>query len=143
MKKFFSVRAHAGEVDLVLLLLRIVCGYAFILHGWGKIQNPMGWMGPDAAIPGVFLALAAVAEFFGGIALIIGLFTHLAALGLVITMAVAVFMHAFLLGDPFVHPTGGAAFELGAVYLLVFLLFLVIGPGRFSADHKIFGSKGA
>ena len=66
------------DMDVVLLLIRLVMGYAFILHGWGKIQNPMGWMGPDATVPGVLQLLAAVSEFGGGIALIIGLLTRLA-----------------------------------------------------------------
>jgi putative oxidoreductase len=42
------------RVSTGLFLLRVVAGLAFILHGWGKIQNPFGWMGPDANIPGIF-----------------------------------------------------------------------------------------
>jgi hypothetical protein len=49
-----------------LLLLRLVMGAAFVLHGWPKIQNPFGWMGPEATMPGILIALAAVAEFGGG-----------------------------------------------------------------------------
>ena len=37
-----------------------VAGLAFALHGWSKIQNPMGWMGPDAFAPGFMQALAAM-----------------------------------------------------------------------------------
>jgi uncharacterized membrane protein YphA (DoxX/SURF4 family) len=57
-----------------LLVLRIVTGLAFTMHGWGKIQSPGGpfhWMDqmPDAP-PGPIQALAVLAEFGGGIALI-------------------------------------------------------------------------
>jgi len=73
--------------------------------------------------------------------LILGLFTRLGALGLMLTMLVAVIMHAFIMGDPFVNLTGGGSFEPATVYFLISLLILVIGPGRFSLDHKFFGSK--
>lgn len=139
MKKFFSVRNLSVDIDCVLLLTRIVTGIAFILHGWGKIQNPMNWMGPDSPVPGFLQFLGAFAEFGGGIALIVGFLTRLAALGLGITMVVAVYLHAFIMGDPFVKmgPDGGS-FEPAAIYFLISLLFVVAGPGRYSLDKKIF-----
>jgi putative oxidoreductase len=141
MKKFFAVRTHSGDVDVVLLLIRLVTGFAFLLHGWGKIQHPMSWMGPESFIPAIFQALAALAEFGGGVLLILGLFTRLGALGLLITMLVAVIMHAFIMGDPFVNFTGGRSFEPATIYFLISLLILVMGPGKFSFDQKIFGFK--
>jgi putative oxidoreductase len=143
MRKIFAVRPHGADVDFVLLLIRIVVGIAFLYHGWGKIQNPMAWMGPDAEVPGWLQALAALSEFGGGIALIFGLFTRLAAFGLMCTMAFAVHAHAIKMGDPFVNLTGGRSFEPAAIYLLIAILFLVLGPGRFSLDSRIFGSSGA
>ncbi len=140
MKKFFSVRNHATDTDYAFLLLRIITGIAFILHGWGKIQAPMSWMGPDSAIPGIFQFLAALSEFGGGICLILGLLTRLASLGLTFTMIVAVYFHAVILGDPFVSK-GGGSYELGALYFCISVLFLVSGPGRFSIDSKLFGTK--
>ena len=64
-----------------LLGLRLVMGAAFMFHGWPKIQNPLGWMGPEAPVPAILQALAALAEFGGGMALIVGLLTRLASLG--------------------------------------------------------------
>jgi putative oxidoreductase len=58
-------------------------GAAFVLHGWPKIQHPMGWMGLEATVPAIFQLLAAVAEFGGGMALIVGLLTQLASLGII------------------------------------------------------------
>lgn len=140
MKKFFAARHHATDADLTYLLLRFVMGAAFIFHGWGKIQSPMSWMGADSAIPGIFQFLAALSEFGGGICLILGFLTRLASLGLVFTMIVAVYFHAVILGDPFVSKVGGS-YELGALYLVLSLLFVVCGPGRFSLDSKIFGHQ--
>jgi len=132
-----SARASTG-----LLILRLVVGLAFMFHGWGKIQHPFSWMGPEAGTPGIFQGLAALSEFGGGLAWILGLLTPLASLGIACTMAMAVRLHMFVLGDPFV-PTkqGQGAYELAAVYLAVAIMLILVGPGRWSADRCVFGQK--
>jgi len=130
-----------GRIGSVgLLLLRLVMGAAFVLHGWPKIQDPFGWMGPEAPFPGILIALAAVAEFGGGLALIVGLLTRLASLGIISTMIVAIGMVHVPKGDPFVSQ-GGASWELAAVYLACAILFLLLGPGRISLDAVLFGKR--
>lgn len=71
--------------SLGLLALRAAAGLGLMIHGIPKIQNPFGWMGPDAAIPSLLLALAAVSEFLGGIGVAIGLLTRPAAFGMMST----------------------------------------------------------
>jgi putative oxidoreductase len=142
-KRFFSTPTHPSFSSFALLLLRVVVGIAFLFHGKFKIQNPFGWMGPDGFAPPIFQALAALSEFGGGIALILGLLTPLACLGLACTMAVAFSMHTFVLGDPFVSMTGGSSSELSAVFFCIALLLLTTGPGRFSLDRKLFGVRSA
>ena len=132
---------QTAVASTALLLLRLVVGTAFIIHGWQKIQDPFGWMGPQSPVPGLFQFLAAISEFGGGIAWILGLLTPLAALGIGCTMTVAVTMHSMVLHDPFVSLTGGRSFELASAYLCVAILLLVLGPGRFSLDSKIFGER--
>ena len=141
MRKFFSIRNLPVEVDLALLLIRLVCGYAFVLHGSGKIYNPFHWMGNDSSVPAIFQALAAVSEFGGGIALISGFLTRLGAFGIGCTMAVAVYMHRFVFGDPFVNLSGGSSYEPASVFLSIALLLVISGPGQFSLDRIIFGTK--
>ena len=141
MRKIFAIRNQTVAVDLILLLIRLVCGYAFVLHGWGKIQNPFHWMGNESSVPGIFQALAAVSEFGGGFALISGFLTRLGAFGIGCTMVVAVYMHRVVMGDPFVNLTGGRSYEPAFVYLLIALLLVISGPGRFSLDRSIFGVK--
>jgi putative oxidoreductase len=141
ISRVFSVPGHSTFSDLALLLIRVVAGLAFTLHGWGKIQNPFGWMGPDAFAPGVFQGLAALSEFGGGLAWILGLLTPLASLGIASTMAVAFSFHAIVRGDPFVSMTGGPSFELATVYLCIALLLLAVGPGRVSLDRRLFGRR--
>jgi len=136
--RLFQPISQPALTAAALLVLRVIGGVAFILHGWGKIQNPFGWMGEESAVPGIFQALAALAEFGGGIAWIVGIVTPLASFGLLCTMVVATLLHAVIKGDPFVS-TGGPSYELALVYLGISLLFLATGPGRFSLDAKIFG----
>jgi putative oxidoreductase len=143
LSRLFQPPPLSSRTSAGLLVLRLVAGWAFILHGYGKITNPFGWMGPDAGVPGVFQALAAISEFGGGIAWMLGLLTPLFSFGLLCTMAVATHMHAVVLGDPFVKsgPGPGGFYEPGLVYFCVAVLFLLAGPGRFSADRFIFGEK--
>lgn len=141
LRRVFAVSEHSLPADAALLLIRIVAGLAFMIHGWPKIQNPFGWMGPDGFAHPVFQALAAVSEFGGGLAWMLGLVTPLACLGIACTMAVAVYMHAFLRGDPFVAKGGGMAYEPAAVYFCVALVLMAVGPGRFSLDRLIFGVR--
>jgi putative oxidoreductase len=141
LKTIFNVREHSMSADISLLLIRFVGGVAFMIHGWGKIQNPFGWMGPDGFAPGFVQALAAVSEFGGGLAWILGLLTPLASLGIASTMAGAFYFHAVIQGDPFVSKGGGPSFELAALYFCVAVLLIAIGPGRMSLDRPIFGRR--
>ena len=141
IRNFFTVPAHSTFADVALLMLRVVAGVAFMLHGWGKIQNPFGWMGPDAWAPGVFQALAALSEFGGGLALVLGLLTPLASLGIASTMAVAFYFHAIMRGDPFVAEGGGSSYELAVVYFCIAFLLIAMGPGRLSLDRAFFGPR--
>ena len=132
----------AGRGAVALLVLRLVFGAAFVLHGMGKIQTPFTWMGPEAPVPGVLQGLAALSEFGGGIAMILGLFTPIAAFGLFCTMVVATFMVHVASGHPFVPgPEGGPSFELPLTYLAVSLTLMLIGPGVYSLDNMIFNRK--
>lgn len=141
MKKCLQTVPHSQWGSIALLLVRLVVGLAFVFHGWGKIQNPMGWMGPDAPVPGFLQLLAAVSEFGGGIAWILGLLMPIASAGIAVTMLVATSMHMFVMKDPFVSKGGTGSYELALVYLTIAILFLVMGPGKFSADNKVFGSR--
>jgi putative oxidoreductase len=123
-----------------LLLLRVVAGAAMMFHGWPKIQHATSWMGPDAPVPGILQALAALAEFGGGLCWVFGALTPLASFLILCTMAVAVGMVHLPQGHPFVATgPGQPSFELALGYLAIASAFLLLGPDKFSLDGLLFG----
>src|SRR5687767_1494506 len=132
-----------GLGALALLLLRLVMGIAFVLHGWPKIQNPMGWMNAmgGSSVPSFLQALAAIAEFGGGIALVLGLLTPIAAFGLVCQMIGALVLVHLPQGHPFVAQ-GGPSYELPLIYLVIAISLIALGPGKWSLDARLFARKG-
>lgn len=129
-----------------LLLLRLAMGAAFMFHGWPKIQNAFHWMDAhgSSGMPGYLQAAAAVSEFGGGAALILGLLTPLAALGIACTMATAIGMVHLRMGHAFVAAAPGQpSYELAAVYLAAAIMFGLVGPGKLSLDACMFGCSSA
>jgi putative oxidoreductase len=131
-----TVRASIG-----LLAIRLVAGTTLALHGWPKIQHPLNWMGEKATVPGFFQACAALAEFGGGIALVLGFLTAIAGLGVVINMIVALALVHVPQGDPLVALKGGPAKEPALLYLAVGLLLVCTGPGAASIDRLLFAPR--
>ncbi len=140
---FLRGRAAAG-----LLLIRVVFGIGIVLHGWDKVVNggPFHWadsMGPLSEIPHPLQALATCTEIGSGLAMIGGLLTPLAMLGLTVTMGVALYKgHP---GEPYVSLARpfGPTYELVAHYGILALGLLLSGPGVFSFDYLLFGRKPA
>jgi len=145
---FFSPRYYFNGPGAVgIFILRVFLGFALASHGQGKIMNPFNWMGPD--VPGIFQALAAFSEFFGGLAIMFGVLTPLACLGVMSTMFVAILSH-IMRGDAyFVAPSGvkdANSYENAAVYFFFALTIFLIGPGLLSVDAaltKMLGKRGA
>lgn len=133
MRKFFSVSYPQGAFDFAMLLLRIAAGGLMVKHGYDKFINfsdtashMMNFMGIGQKACAVLVIFA---EFFCSILVIAGLFTRLACIPLIITMAVALFMaHK---GDFF----GDG--QVAALFLVAFTVLLFTGPGRASADKLI------
>ena len=137
-------RLVTGPGAFGLLVLRVVTGAAFIFHGYGKIQNPLHWLDQmGAAAPHPYLqAAAAVSEFGGGILLIVGFLTPLAALAIACTMVTALATVHIPHGDPFVASAPGqGSCEPAAVYLAIMIMLLLVGPGLLSLDGLLFGRR--
>lgn len=130
--------------DVALLLLRLVVGVVFIFHGsqklFGAFDGP-GIEGFAEALeqmeipsPVVMAWLTGIAEFGGGILVLIGLITRLAAIAPLIVMVVAITqVHA----EAFAVDRGGMEFALTLATIL--LALILAGPGRLSIDGLIMG----
>jgi len=123
MRQQTSATARA----ITLNLLRIMTGFLFLPHGAQKL---FGVLGRQAVPLTSWMGLAGVLEFFGGLAILLGLFTRPVALVLAGEMAVAYWWahgrRAFL---PIAN--GG---ELAVLYCFIFLLLWTRGGGTFSID---------
>ena len=133
MKKLFSTNYSAWAFNVALLLMRLTLGILMMNHGYQKLVHfgemqgkMMNFLGLGSTVS---LALLVFAEFFCSMFLILGLFTRLAAIPLVIATCVMVFKahHGDVFGDG----------EMGALYLMGYLVLLLIGPGRESVDSMI------
>ena len=128
--------ASNRRLALALLILRLFVGIAFIQHGTGKLMHPSEFAA-EFAIP-VWLALATMlTQLIGGILLILGALTPLAALGIAGTMITATI---FLIsrGEPFINPAGHS-WENSAFYLTAGLCLALSGAGPWSFDAWLFG----
>ena len=126
-----------ATLDTALAILRVVLGIVFIAHGgqklfWNGIAGTTeGFATMGVLLPTVTAPLVAIVEFFGGIALVLGFFTRVAALGVGAVMLGAMLM---------VHLPNGFFLPMGIEFTLVNLSIAVtlalLGPGAYSLDAR-------
>jgi len=104
-----SIKNFLGSKNWGMLLIRLVVGSVFIVHGWDKIQNIEGIIGffGSLGLASIFAYLVAWTEFLGGIAVLIGLFYKYAAYLLAVVMVGAIYLVKFKMGF-----SGGYEFDL-------------------------------
>ncbi|VBB45661.1 DoxX family protein (modular protein) [uncultured Paludibacter sp.] len=134
-KTDFNGEKNCPELkDFGLLVFRLIIGIFMLTHGWQKLSNYDTMLQQFPPMLGlssqVGLSLIIFAEFFCSIALILGLFTRLAVIPLIIGMSVAAFVaHK---GMPF------SGRELPLLYLGMYVVLLLTGPGRIALDKLIY-----
>lgn len=134
-------RSQGDFQNIALNVLRIMSGFLFVPHGAQKLFGLFGGFGgqPGAAAPLFSLmGLAGVLEFFGGLAILVGLFTRPVAFILAGEMAVAYFMAHVPHG---LWPLLNKG-ELAALYCFVFLFLAGAGGGPCSLDELLRKKRG-
>ncbi|HYS54198.1 MAG TPA: DoxX family protein [Thermoanaerobaculia bacterium] len=135
--------------DTATLILRFACGLVFIPHGWSKVFGSGGVATfaqslPSYGIPTVLGYVAAYSELVGGLLLIAGLLTRIAAALLAATMFVAAFV--VQLPDALRDPDSAGknkvfaairSIELPLSVLAAMLALVLLGGGRWSLDRWI------
>ena len=138
----------ATSNDPLLALLRLVLGVVFFLHG---TQFTLGWFGGDGfhgtmqffthalGIPAIFAFLAIMAQFLGGLGLIVGFLSRIAAFGIAADMVVAVIKVHLAVGF-FMNWNGtqkGEGYEYHLLVIAMAIMIMVRGAGAFSIDRAI------
>jgi putative oxidoreductase len=143
LKKLFQTND-----DVALLVLRVLLGVVFFPHGMQKL---LGWFGgygfagtmgmftDKMGIPAVFAFLAIMAEGLGSLGLITGFLTRVAAFGVAVEMAVAVYLLHFQHGF-FMNWFGnqkGEGYEYHLLVIAIALALMIRGGGKWSIDQGI------
>jgi len=138
--------------DVSLAVCRLVLGIIFFAHG---AQITLGWFGgfgfsgtmhfmtAQLGIPAIFAAISIVAQFLGGISLIVGLLSRIAAFGIACVMLVAVIKVHLAVGF-FMNWYGvqkGEGYEYHLLVLAICLLIIVKGAGALSIDQILSKEK--
>ena len=133
--------------DFVVTLLRLSLGIVFFVHG---AQKALGWFGgygfrgtlgfftQQMHIPAVLAVLAIAAEFVGGIGLVIGFLSRVAALGIATNMVVAVILVHRHFGF-FANWSGmqkGEGYEYHILAIIICMAIMIKGSGALSIDRS-------
>ena len=133
--------------SLSALVLRLVLGIIFIAHGYAKLFKkdfgPKGFAGflrnMGSPAPMFFAYLVGSVEFYGGLLLIAGLFTRLAALAIAINLIVAMWKVKFKTGLIAKVMEGGwvGGYELDLALSAMAFVLTIFGSGKFSIDFIV------
>jgi putative oxidoreductase len=133
----------SGINDFSLLILRLGLGAVLWAHGAQKLLGLFGGHGPTGfvrlvgtlGLPASLAWLAIAVEFFGGIAIALGVLSRLAALGCAVEMTVAIVKLHWANGF-FMSGGRGEGYEYPLLIAVVAFVLLLTGPGRFALFGK-------
>lgn len=134
MSKLFNTTHNERFYHIIILILRLIVALFMLVHGLSKLKILLSdepSIFPDPLNIGVedSLSLAVFSEVICSFFVFLGLGTRLAVIPLIITMIIAIFV--VHVGDGFSKQ------ELGGLYMIIYLVLLVTGSGKYSIDHLI------
>jgi putative oxidoreductase len=138
LRKFFST-----DASWALLLVRFPLGLDMFVHGYMKMTNIPGTMRyfDGLNVPHFFAWLAIIAEFFGGLGLMLGLLSRIAAFGAGATMLVAIFLrhlpYGYLMNWHGALPFGTEGYEYHTLAIGMATAVMIAGAGAVSVDRAI------
>ena len=119
--------------DYTYLIFRVLVGLVFFFHGAQKLFGWFGGIGGESVALLSLMGLAGLIETFGGLAIILGIFTRLVSSITALEMLIAYFMVHFSQGwNPLFN--GG---EVVVLYFAAFLVITVYGNGKLSLEKKL------
>jgi putative oxidoreductase len=133
MRRLLSTKYSASAFNTAIFILRVGAGILMAVHGYDKLVHFKQYSAQFINLLGLgqstSLALTIFAEFFCSIFVILGLFTRLAVIPIMIVMLIAIFKaHNVDIFGEAEHP---------ALFFLIFLTLLFVGPGRVSVDGMV------
>jgi putative oxidoreductase len=141
-------KLFATDDDTATIILRLVLGVIFFAHGAQKMlgwfggygfSGTMGFFTGAMHIPAPLAFLAIAAEFFGGLGLVLGFLTRIAAFGIAVNMLIAIVMvhrgFGFFMNWTGAQKGEGVEYHLLVLAMTVFLM--ARGAGAFSVDRAI------
>ncbi|WP_188649443.1 DoxX family protein [Yeosuana aromativorans] len=138
MKSYLNTETNSKYIHLVLLVVRVSVAMLMLTHGYPKLMKlleggEIQFADPIGLGQGLSFVLVIFAEFFCSILIGIGFATRLASIPLIINMSVAAFV--VFASAPISKK------EFPILYLLIYLILLVVGSGKYSVDYLISGKK--
>jgi len=117
--------------DYLYFIFRVLVGLFFLMHGGQKLFGWFGGLGGNPAELVSLMGLAGIIEFFGGLAILLGIFTRVVALIAAVEMLAALFMAHFPRGYVLIINGG----EPAALFFTSFLVMIAYGSGKWALDR--------
>jgi putative oxidoreductase len=133
-----DVTPAPGQTNVALLLIRIAAGLVFLYHGSAILFGAFGGPGPQGFAahmhaPAIMGYLVGLAQFAGGLAILIGLLIRIGAVCIIIVMFGAI----FLVHLPHGFEVSKGGMEYAFTLLLVALALLIAGGGAYSLSSRL------
>ena len=128
-----------------LMILRVVLGIAFLIHGWSKFSGGVDGVAGfftslNIPAPSLVAYIVSIVELVGGALLIVGFLTQIASILLFLDMLGAILFAFLMRGQPFVE-NGAISWEKEAVFAAAALCIFLAGPGIWSIDEMMIDTR--